>query len=529
MALLSGNVAAVLVLALVAGRPVATAIGDAGGIGVFAVLGAWSAGSRKLRSISAALGLLAAAAVFIDLSGGLLEAHFYFFVLIIVLTLYEDWTAFLVAIAFVLLHHGVIGMLDPRAVFDRAQEWRNPWLWASIHAAFIAAAGVTGIVSWRLNEDVRLRMREAHQQVQELSETDVLTGLRNRRRLMRDLEATIAGGEPTVLVLLDLDGFKGYNDTFGHPAGDALLVSLSRLLQYTTEVRAYRLGGDEFCALWSADPWQREELDQAAAAAMQERGAGFAVTASSGSVAIPAEAATVEAALRIADNRMYTRKHSSRVSSRTQSRDVLIRALSERHPELGAHVDAVSDHAEAVARRLGMSDDGVEQVRHAAGLHDIGKVALPSALLSKPGPLDAAEWTFMHQHTIIGERILRAAPALAEVAALVRSSHERFDGTGYPDRLMGQQIPIGSRIVAVCDAYDAMTTERPYSQARSSAVALDELRHCAGEQFDPTVVAAFTAVLAESSSNPSGPAVLGDPSLGLSAPLPPVLPGARAT
>jgi HD-GYP domain-containing protein (c-di-GMP phosphodiesterase class II) len=138
-------------------------------------------------------------------------------------------------------------------------------------------------------------------------------------------------------------------------------------------------------------------------------------------------------------------------------------------------------------------------VRHAAQLHDVGKIAIPDAILRKPGPLDEQEWSFVRRHTIVGERILSAAPALAEVAALVRSSHERFDGTGYPDSLARDAIPLGSRIIAVCDAFDAMTSERPYRRAMAPADALAELTRCSGSQFDPRIVAAFESTLAQPS------------------------------
>ncbi|MBA2331856.1 MAG: HD domain-containing protein [Actinobacteria bacterium] len=122
-------------------------------------------------------------------------------------------------------------------------------------------------------------------------------------------------------------------------------------------------------------------------------------------------------------------------------------------------------------------------------------MAIPDAILNKPGPLEPEEWTFIHQHTVIGERILAAAPALANVGALVRSSHERWDGSGYPDRLSGALIPLGARIIAVCDAFDAMTSERPYKAAVSAERAVETLTENAGHQFDPKVVAAFRLVL----------------------------------
>jgi HD-GYP domain-containing protein (c-di-GMP phosphodiesterase class II) len=149
----------------------------------------------------------------------------------------------------------------------------------------------------------------------------------------------------------------------------------------------------------------------------------------------------------------------------------------------------------------------VAPLLQAASLHDVGKAAIPDEVLKKPEPLGAEEWQFMRRHTLIGERILSAAPALAQAAALVRSSHERFDGKGYPDGLAGEDIPLGARVIAACDAFDAMICGRPYRAPMSIEVALAELRRAAGTQFDPTVVDAFCAVVAERehlSVSPSG-------------------------
>jgi two-component system cell cycle response regulator len=255
--------------------------------------------------------------------------------------------------------------------------------------------------------------------------------------------------------------------------------------------RAYRLGGDEFCALVRPGRTGREPLLAAAAAALSERGRGFAVDASLGAVLIPTEADTMEQALQTADRRMYAQKGEGRATASRQTRDVLLRTLEERQPDLHAHLRDVAALAVVVGRGLGMSSEELDETARAAELHDVGKVAIPDAILSKPGPLDDDERDFMRRHTIIGERILAAAPALVPVSRLVRSSHERFDGGGYPDGLAGEQIPLGARVVAVCDAYDAMTSERPYRRPLSQEEAIAELRSSSGTQFDPAVVDAF--------------------------------------
>jgi diguanylate cyclase (GGDEF)-like protein len=474
-------------------------IDSAVALGVLAALGAAPRLSRKLRMASASLGLLTAAAFVIHDSGGLTETHFYFFVLIIVLTLYEDWMPFLLAVAFVLIHHGVLGTLDPHSVFDRPAEWANPWKWAAIHAAFVAAAGLAALAAWRLNEDVRAKMRTALGQLEVASETDHLTSLGNRRKLMADLAEISDAGTSAVLVVLDLDGFKSYNDTFGHQAGDLLLTRIGARLREAVDGQgcAYRLGGDEFCSIWQLDEAGGATAEAVSAAAMSERGEGFSITGASGAVCMPREASTAEEALQTADLRMYADKQASRSSSSTQSMDVLLQALAELRPELGPHIHAVAVLAEEVARGLGLAPHLVEQVHQAAQLHDVGKIAIPDAILHKPGPLDADEWNFIQRHTTIGERIVNAAPALAQVAVLVRSTHERYDGGGYPDGLTGEAIPIGARIIFACDAFDAMIGDRPYRLGMAVHDALEELRRCSGTQFDPEVVAALEAALAQ--------------------------------
>ncbi|MDX6653340.1 MAG: hypothetical protein QOH18_32 [Solirubrobacterales bacterium] len=192
---------------------------------------------------------------------------------------------------------------------------------------------------------------------------------------------------------------------------------------------------------------------------------------------------------------MYANKNRERTSAGAQSTEVLLTALREVEPGLHKHLCGVADLAIAVADHLGVEAEERDEICRAAELHDVGKMAIPDAILAKPGPLDPAEWEFMRTHTLIGERIIAAAPALVPIARLVRSSHERWDGGGYPDELAGEAIPLGSRIVFACDAFDAMVSERPYSVAMRPVRALEEIDRGAGSQFDPTVAAALRAVV----------------------------------
>jgi HD-GYP domain-containing protein (c-di-GMP phosphodiesterase class II) len=228
-----------------------------------------------------------------------------------------------------------------------------------------------------------------------------------------------------------------------------------------------------------------------AASALTERGSAFNVNASFGLATIPDDAPSASAALQLADQRMYADKARSSRDSRAKTRDVLMQLLNERTPNLHDHVNGVGQLVADLAREFALDSDQLDEMLRAAELHDIGKLAIPDEILDKPGPLNDAEWQFMRQHPIVGERILNADPALRPVARLVRASHERWDGTGYPDGLAGTAIPLGARIIAACDAYEAMTSERCYQAARSSDDAIAELRRNSGTQFDPAVINAL--------------------------------------
>ncbi len=355
-------------------------------------------------------------------------------------------------------------------------------------AASLGLAAVIVRLAMTFNEHLAL-LRTSRTE----SLTDALTGLSNRRALLLRLEQVFAVEPPadTLLLLFDLDGFKAYNDTFGHSAGDMLLSRLGARLRRSIGTRgeAFRLGGDEFCILLRGDLIDLDWVRAAATASLREGGDGFSITCSSGHVLIPAEAAGASEALQIADRRMYADK-GIRVVARDSS-GVLIQALIERDRYLGDHVRGVVDHAVSLAHHAGLRGADAALVRAAAELHDVGKLALPESILTKPGPLDEDEWRLIRQHTIVGERIIAAADGLGEVAKTVRSTHERWDGEGYPDKLSGVAIPYAARLIAICDAYDAMTATRPYVSALTPQEALDELVRNAGTQFDPELVELF--------------------------------------
>jgi diguanylate cyclase (GGDEF)-like protein len=356
------------------------------------------------------------------------------------------------------------------------------------------------IVAAMLRHFDRRRRRDAEEHTNELRAQalrDPLTGLANRRQLNDDLAlaARQATSErPVRLMLFDLDGFKDYNDAYGHHEGDLLLSRIARSLGAAVAPfgRAYRLGGDEFCALISnAENNHGDELDVRFQESLASSGEGFSIQASVGSVLLPNETGDPETAMQWADARMYANKDSGHLSAGQQTRNVALNLLAVQEPDIFKHSERVAGLAGAVGARLGISGQALPDLTRAAELHDIGKVAIPFAVLEKRGPLNDEEWELMRRHSIIGANILRVAPSLLRVATIVRSSHERFDGQGYPDGLVGNDIPLASRIVFACDCFDAMTSNRAYRAALPEEQAIAELTRCAGAQFDPVVVAAL--------------------------------------
>jgi diguanylate cyclase (GGDEF)-like protein len=407
---------------------------------------------------------------------------------------------------------GVFTLDGHRVAYQRlVREGENANDWIVVARSRSAAAGWFGTISlWQVLVLFMIALaipivffgwRRAQTDLTRAANTDSLTGLGNRRRLSAKLQEAIPAAnteQPVLLAMYDLDGFKLYNDTYGHPAGDALLVRLSHRLSETLDgiADAYRMGGDEFCIVAQLTaPGKGFHVAAQAADALHEHGEGFTVSASYGAVLLPTETSDSTEALRLADQRMYARKSSSRLSAPRQTTDVLLQMTAERNADLGEHVTGVTELAAAVATRLGLSPEQVDDVVRASALHDIGKLAIPEDILEKPEPLTAEEWEFIRQHTVIGERILAAAPSLASCGKVVRSSHECWDGSGYPDGLVGEQIPLEARIIFACDVFEAMTSDRPYREARSQEDALAELRRCAGTQFDPDVVRALVAEL----------------------------------
>jgi diguanylate cyclase (GGDEF)-like protein/putative nucleotidyltransferase with HDIG domain len=352
-----------------------------------------------------------------------------------------------------------------------------------------------------------------------LALTDPLTGLGNHRhfheRLQRDLDDAQERGVALTLCLLDIDNFKQINDRFGHPVGDRVLAQVAARLRQGGE--AFRLGGDEFALLL---PRRDEHEGFSIAKSIIERVADAAcehgghVSISAGIATYPQHGVERSELVRVADSALYLAKEHGKNRVRVYRPDLLelaeLRRLAEgpdraarlraaaslahavdaRDAYTGSHSYMVGELAARVAKRMGLESEQIELARLAGSLHDLGKLAIPEEILRKPGPLNEAERLVLERHPQIGFRMLDSL-GVEPVASWVLHHHERWDGDGYPDRLGGEAIPLGSRILFVADAYDAMTTDRVYRSKLTHERAISELERCAGTQFDPDVVTAF--------------------------------------
>jgi diguanylate cyclase (GGDEF)-like protein/putative nucleotidyltransferase with HDIG domain len=366
-----------------------------------------------------------------------------------------------------------------------------------------------------LEDELRLARSAAERRAR----TDELTGVYNRRHFAEIVaEALLTSPAGCGLLLLDADHFKQVNDVYGHVVGDAVLVELTRRLQAElgAEDCLARWGGEEFAVLLRgvATDAELDDRAQRLRAAVDRKaivaaGASVRLTVSVGAVRSGEELATLDTLVEAADSCLYAAKRAGRNRVSLLAGAVTADPLHA-EPEavavaralavvaggsLEAHAEAVAELAAQVAEKLGLPDALVLRCRLGGWLHDVGKATIPESILGKPGPLDESEWAVMRTHPAIGEEIVLGAGAVREAAAAVRHHHERYDGTGYPDRLAGDTIPIEARIVAAADAYAAMTADRPYSSARTPQEAMAELQRCAGSQLDERVVAALLAVL----------------------------------
>jgi diguanylate cyclase (GGDEF)-like protein/putative nucleotidyltransferase with HDIG domain len=367
----------------------------------------------------------------------------------------------------------------------------------------------------------------ARAKAEQRARVDALTGLFNRRHAMETVEHELARsgreGSGVGLLMFDIDKFKRINDEHGHAGGDIVLVEVARRLG--ASVREWdvvaRMGGEEFCVIAPALASEDEvaELAERLRLAVSGRTISIAnevevpVTISVGVAFLHGGDGSAEHAIECSDRALYAAKRRGRNRVRrftlldqgdmraeqpesVHIAEALALASDLREGAAEQHSNEVARLSAAVARRMGLSEEDVLRARLGGLLHDVGKIAVPDSILTKPGPLTESEWEAMRRHPAVGDELLCNFPELAGACSAVRHHHERYDGTGYPDRLAGDRIPLEARIVAAADAYSAMTIPRPYQLLRTQHGAIVELRQNSGTQFDPAVVDALIDELA---------------------------------
>jgi diguanylate cyclase (GGDEF)-like protein/putative nucleotidyltransferase with HDIG domain len=371
--------------------------------------------------------------------------------------------------------------------------------------------------------ELRQRLSAAETRIAELEDElttrilrDPLTGLHSAQGFAKRLDAEVERcrryGRDLAVAALDIDGFHAVNAAHGHEVGDEVLKAVAAMLSRQTRLSdvVCRSSADQFLVLLpeTSTPASMQAFERILLAFERIKvGPVEAVSASVG-IAEWRRPMTSGQLISVAEERMRGAREAGGAraeamrgpekSARELSQDAiagLAEALVERDRYTGEHSEFVVNLSISVARGLALGDRDVEMVKAAALLHDIGKVAIPDKVLHKRGLLDELEWAVMREHPVIGERILRAIPGLGPVARIVRHEHERWDGEGYPDGLAGDQIPIAARIILACDAYHAMTSDRPYRKRIPHANAIRELAANAGTQFDPQVTEILIGLL----------------------------------
>lgn len=347
-----------------------------------------------------------------------------------------------------------------------------------------------------------IKRKQAEETSKYLGIHDILTGLYNRaffeeetRRFQDDSYL------PVTVMICDIDGLKLVNDTFGHAVGDELLAATAKIIRGVIrkgDVPA-RIGGDEFAIFLSrADESVAHSLAirlRAQVEKYNQMGPGVPLSVSFGYAVGQKRDASIQKLIKEADDNMYREKlHHSR-SARSAIVQTVMKLLEERDFVTEEHAERLQDLTSRLALKLGLSEPCIAEIRLLAKFHDIGKIGIPDHILLKAGPLTPEEWSEMKRHCEIGYRIAQASPDLLPIAEWILKHQEKWDGEGYPFRLKGGEIPLECRILAVADAYDAMTSDRPYRKAMSQQAAIAELRRCAGTQFDADLVEPFISIL----------------------------------
>jgi len=334
---------------------------------------------------------------------------------------------------------------------------------------------------------------------------DGLTGLYNRIYFdekmagFKDLSQVF----PLSIMLIDVDGLKLVNDTFGHKAGDDLLSAAAQIIfrPFRKTDIISRIGGDEFCLILpgidetTAENKKNEILE--AVREFNEANPPVPLSLSVGTATSDgSEDENIYDVYQRADENMYQHKFTQSDQYKRMVIDMLLEALKQRDFEADGHIERLVNLAELMARELDLSESARRDLLLLARVHDLGKVGIPEHILNKPGRLSQEEFRKMMQHSQIGDNIASRTPELYPVAKLILHHHENWDGSGYPSGLKGEEIPLASRIISILDAFDAMTSPRPYRTPVSVEEALAEIENCSGIRYDPALVQVFKRVIA---------------------------------
>lgn len=336
----------------------------------------------------------------------------------------------------------------------------------------------------------------SEQKINYASKHDVLTGLPNRTyfdSVIRKLDQEKY--YPVSISIIDIDGLKLINDTYGHDVGDEAILTFANLLSTSCKDHSFlaRIGSDEFGIVFAkSDPERFNDLkDHVFKELANIKIKDIPLSASCGTAIKTAESQSIEDVLIEAENDMYAQKTLHNQSSRNQVIVALFDSLKDKYEAERDHSDRVSQYCLLMGEKLELTQQERLELEFAGRMHDIGKITIPDNILKKPGKLTDEEWVIMKNHTINGYQILRSADKYSNLADYALTHHERWDGKGYPKGLSGEDIPLFSRIICIADAYEAMTSDRPYRKAMSSKEAIAELRRCSGSQFDPQLVDVF--------------------------------------
>jgi diguanylate cyclase (GGDEF)-like protein len=341
----------------------------------------------------------------------------------------------------------------------------------------------------------------SEEKIQKLTYNDKLTGLYNRLYYDIAINEMFDKREyPISIIMGDINGLKLTNDAFGHKSGDDLLILAAEIIKSSCRKQdiAARLSGDEFSIIMpGADKSEAEKVcEKIRCISMNSSINQMCLSIALGHATTTSEIDTMGEILREAEDAMYRNKLNESRSIRSTIITTLQASLEQKTLETKEHAERISIVSMEIGKALGFSHDQMEELSIASSMHDIGKTGIPDAILSKPGSLTSEEWQIMRKHPEIGYHILLSSPTMSKIAEYILAHHERWDGNGYPQGLMHEDIPIISRIIAIADTYDVIMSDRPYRKAVSKEEALDEIIRCSGTQFDPSLVKVFVRLTA---------------------------------